>query len=84
MRRFEIGRGMATRVTIKTYGLVIDVVFIAVTIIMVMIMSIFLQNKKPINLSKKIVDIMGGLKFKIADDPNFLRFYPFVLRDTEK
>lgn len=46
--------------------------------------SLLLQNKKPINLSKKIVDIMGGLKFKIADDPNFLRFYPFVLRDTEK
>lgn len=44
MQRFEIGRGMATRVTIKTYGLVIDVVFIAVTIIIVMIMSIFLQN----------------------------------------
>lgn len=27
------------------------------------------------------VDIMGNLKFKVADDPNFLRFYPVVLRE---
>lgn len=44
MRRFEIGRSMATRVTGKTHRLVIDVVFIAVTIIIIMIISIFLQN----------------------------------------
>ncbi len=44
MRRSEIGRSMATRVTGKTNRLVIDVVFIVVTIIMVIIMSIFLQN----------------------------------------
>ena len=45
---------------------------------------LMLMNKKPINLSKNIVDIMGDLKFKIADDPNFLRFYPFVLRNSKK
>lgn len=44
MRRFEIGRSMATRVTGKTNRLVIDMVFIAVTIIMVIIISIFLQD----------------------------------------
>ncbi len=44
MQHFEIGRSMATRVTGKTDRLVIDMVFIVVTIIMVMIISIFLQD----------------------------------------
>ncbi|VVB90644.1 Uncharacterised protein [uncultured archaeon] len=44
MRHSEIGRSMATRVTGKKDRLVIDLVFIAVTIIMVMIISIYLQN----------------------------------------
>ena len=44
MRRFEIGRSMATRVTGKPDGLVIDIVFIAVTIIITIIISIFLQG----------------------------------------
>ena len=44
MRHFEIGRSMATRVTGKTNRLVIDMVFIVVTIIIVIIMSVFLQN----------------------------------------
>lgn len=44
MRRFEIGRSMATRVTGKPDGLVIDMVFIAVTIIIIIIISIFLQG----------------------------------------
>jgi hypothetical protein len=44
MRHSEIGRSMATRVTGKKDRLVIDLVFIAVTIIMVIIISIYLQN----------------------------------------
>ncbi len=38
----------------------------------------------PLLAKKRIdstVDIMGNLKFKVADDPNFLRFYPVVLRE---
>ncbi len=30
-------------------------------------------------LEGSTVDIMGSLKFKVADDPNFLRFHPIVL-----
>ncbi len=35
----------------------------------------------PVNLSKGIVDLMGNLKFKVADDSKFLRFHPIVLRE---
>ncbi|MFA4936272.1 MAG: S-layer protein domain-containing protein, partial [Candidatus Methanoperedens sp.] len=35
----------------------------------------------PIVLPKgSTVDIIGDLKFRVADDPNFLRFYPVKLR----
>ncbi len=44
MRHYEIGRSMVTRVTGKKNRFVIDMVFIVVTIIIIMIMSIFLQN----------------------------------------
>ena len=41
--------------------------------------NIILKNKENIVLSPgQIVDIMGNLKFKVADDPNFLRFYPMI------
>ena len=41
--------------------------------------SITLKNKEDILLSPgQIVDIMDNLKFKVADDPNFLRFYPMI------
>lgn len=41
-----------------------------------------LNTDVPVILSKgSTVDIMGNLKFKIADDPNFLRFCPLVLRN---
>jgi S-layer protein (TIGR01567 family) len=41
---------------------------------------LILRNKKAINLpTGSTVDIMGNLKFKVADDPNFLRFHPIVL-----
>lgn len=43
---------------------------------------LILNNEdNPIDLSKgSIVEIMGNLKFIVADDPNFLRFHPIVLR----
>jgi hypothetical protein len=43
--------------------------------------NLILRNKdEPVNLIDT-VDIMGNLKFIVADDPNFLRFYPVVLRE---
>ncbi|MFZ3060051.1 MAG: S-layer protein domain-containing protein [Candidatus Methanoperedens sp.] len=42
--------------------------------------NLILRNKdEPINLIDSTVDIMGNLKFKVADDPNFLRFFPTIL-----
>lgn len=42
---------------------------------------LLLRNIKSIYLTKgSIVDIMGNLKFKVADDPNFLRFHPIITR----
>ncbi len=42
--------------------------------------NLVLANDEPIQLTKdSTVDIMGNLKFKVADDPNFLRFHPIVL-----
>lgn len=41
--------------------------------------NILLQNKEKIKLfPDQDVGIMGNLKFKVADDPNFLRFYPII------
>jgi S-layer protein (TIGR01567 family) len=42
-----------------------------------------LKNKvKSVDLRQDgTVDIIGELKFRVADDPNFLRFHPVVLRD---
>lgn len=41
--------------------------------------NIILKNKEDIILSpSQIVDVMGDLKFKVADDSNFLRFYPMI------
>lgn len=46
--------------------------------------NLILRNKdEPINLIDTTVDIMGNLKFKVADDPNFLRFHPIVLKDNQ-
>lgn len=45
-------------------------------------MLVLTNKDKPIVLPKdSTVDIMGNLKFKVADDPNFLRFHPVVLRE---
>lgn len=46
--------------------------------------NLILRNKdEPINLIDSTVDIMGNLKFKVADDLNFLRFHPIVLGQPE-
>ena len=43
--------------------------------------NIILKNNKDIVLSAgQNIDIMGDLKFKVADDSNFLRFYPMILK----
>ena len=44
--------------------------------------NIILKNKNnSIDLTlDHDVDIMGNLKFKVADDPNFLRFHPMILK----
>lgn len=42
---------------------------------------LLLMNKEPIHLPRnRTVDIMGNLKFKVEDDPNFLRFHPIILK----
>ncbi|WP_410508879.1 S-layer protein domain-containing protein [Methanosarcina hadiensis] len=46
--------------------------------------GIILRNKDPISLTRdEVIDLMGNVKFRVADSP-VLRFYPFVnLRSAE-